>query len=363
MECNYKYRIIMLVVAAEPIALSTSIDLAPQPNSNTQGVDVTSPLAFIAGDSAPLHSVNSISGSNTSLASKLIVAIPSALTAPDLTALPPTKDVAQPSDPSAPPILSFTQTEQAIEAIRPVGKHPANFRHFKITVNGHPIKMALLAHPELYGSPYGDGAKKDTGIDSRAAIKKLHAGEYHTLIALDHFEYDVIKDRFDAISKTSAASRNIFLCHIEDLEASKPKDLQEVFDIVSISASKGSNIAFYCGAGFGRSGLLAASLKLREIIDQENNEAISSGKTLSLDLEKTVDLPDIRKKIIRTTRRVAQAIIFIREQDPEQGNNLRTYNARSSLEGPSIENQKQFLALEELEAKLCSEIRTARPDR
>ncbi len=232
------------------------------------------------------------------------------------------------------------------DSVTPVGRHPANFRQFQITMNGKPMMMALMAHPEKYGNPYGDGESADTGIGSLQAIKKVQAAGYHTLICLDHEDFSTIKDRWDKSSAEYSISTEINLMHMEDFTRPTLETFQKVDEIVAKSSAKGTNIIFYCGAGFGRSGVIAASVVLLENLRQIHQRGELSKE---IPLKETTVL-DIDDKPIQTTPEVSKAVGFVRTQDPENGTNLRARNARASLKGPTVEKDIQFNALEELEA-------------
>ena len=243
-----------------------------------------------------------------------------------------------------------------IEEVLPKGRHPANFRTFEINIQatGKKMLLALAAHPEKYGSPYGDGQSENTGIGASRALNKLITAGFHTIIAFEEEESNEIKERFTkegieiAAKKGTPVDTHFELIHMVDFSKPELSAMKKVHSLVVAASKRGQNVAFYCGAGFGRSGVMAAAVTLVENLTHKAKD-----KELRREMpDRTELIEDIDHNPVATTPAVKQAVEFVRTEDPENGYPLREFNARASKVGPTVEKPEQFKALEELEVDI-----------
>lgn len=243
-----------------------------------------------------------------------------------------------------------------IESVKPLGRHPANYRTIEINVGetGKPILLAMIAHPEKYGSAFGDGVSPDKGIDYRAAMTKLHTAGFHTLVAFEKEQTALMSDRFESAGHEISTltgkpiDSKYELIHMEDFTKPKMADMKRVHQLVVEASKKGHNIAFYCGAGFGRSGVMAAGVVLIEnLLSMAKADKLTKAPQTKTDKTTNIDFQEVT-----TTHEVRLAVDTVRREDPETGYDLREFNARASEKGPTVEKEGQFEALEELEADI-----------
>lgn len=244
---------------------------------------------------------------------------------------------------------------RAIESVGTYQRHPANYRSFPIEINGKPMLIAVMAHPKIFGTPNGDGIQPHTGIDSKIALEKMLKAGFTSFIALEESDSHDIRDQATEIATNLKIPLLGFEnLHVEDFTGTRQRVLDQAYSIAAKTAEQGGNLAIYCGAGFGRSGTVAASIFLTQnLINQHRKK----GKLKATGGDTTAKLYDQFFEEVLTTIEVARAVEFVRREDPETGVDLTAYNANSSEIGPTVETEDQFEALEILEervrAKFC----------
>ena len=260
---------------------------------------------------------------------------------------------------------------RTIESVEPAKMHPANLRAFVINIDGFDSLISLMGHPIHLGgdlsSPVDDDDlvvfedlfedAEEQGICYRETICKLQTAGCRTLISFDTGDFEKISTEWVAQGKKRfGETLPVHQFDILDFDAPESVIFEQVYQIAAKSAKLGHHIAFYCGYGFGRSGVVATSIKIREIISIR----IKLKEPL---LEKAPHSEPIllaENKTANTTPIVAEALNFIRSCDPERGNALIPKNPRASPVGPTVEELGQVRALERLERRLVEEFNKTR---
>ncbi len=237
-------------------------------------------------------------------------------------------------------LVMLTTAKEIVESVRPAGTHPANLRQFIVKIDGKPLIVSLLSHPEKFGSPYGSGKKVDEGIDSKATIAKLQAMGTKHLIAMDSDDFSLIQGRWLQNPEEKAY---IHALYVEDHTAPSQEILDKVHQIAQSAVRDSSHLAIYCRGGFGRSGTAACSLLIRQQIQM---------KVDLPPIEQKAEITDFNQKLHLTTPLVAASISFMRLCDPSAENDLRIYNQRASTSETTVETETQIRALEVLESRL-----------
>ncbi len=221
---------------------------------------------------------------------------------------------------------------EAMEALRPETRRPANIRLFEVKTDGSPLLMALMAHPEKYGTAYGSGIGKDVGIGSFATVRKVQAAGVRILVALEEHEYEVISKRWHDAAVKEGFEVESHLFHTTDHTPLTYESMTKITTLARKAVANNVGIAIYCGKGFGRSGQAGAAVIL------SNMREVVSGKT-----EHLIDMND-EKTVV--SHAVYSAVSALRERDPPAGGDLTLHNGRSSENGLTVETKEQIQALE-----------------
>lgn len=223
----------------------------------------------------------------------------------------------------------------AIEELRPNTRHPANLRLLLLQLEKQPLLLALMAHPEKYGTPYGPGVGDNIGIGSMAAFRKLQAAGITHLVALEKFEYDILADRWITLGKQNKLKTHAHLFSTEDMKPVSEQSLEGILKVAQNAASVGGGMVIYCTKGFGRTGQAASHLIMNS----------DPARSLPRDSGALLPVKDVSENEVEIPSHLAASIKALRSLDPPHGSDLKAHNSRSSSEGTSVETVDQIKAL------------------
>ncbi len=149
---------------------------------------------------------------------------------------------------------------------------PANFRVNKFTLGGKEVLIAGMARPN-YNDEYA----------VQARLKYLRDVENRTVLI------GLFQNSFEVQAKAQGLEYHFIPVH--DLPGKghpiSPERYDKIYEAVKKATNEGKLVTIHCGAGDGRTGTALASLKLRELLEQQASVNASTlddvpGKTVSV---------------------------------------------------------------------------------
>ena len=211
---------------------------------------------------------------------------------------------------------------------------PANFRVNKFTLGGKEVLIAGMARPN-YNDEYA----------VQARLKYLRDVENRTVLM------GLYQNSFEAQAK--AQGLEYYHIPVHDLPGKghpiSPERYDKIYEVVKKATSEGKLVTIHCGAGDGRTGTALASLKLRELLEQQASVKSSTlddipGKTVS------VHVSYGGAKDVPCTPFVKLAVEAVRQQ--------RIVSSNADLSGShSVETENDIDTLMNYEAHLRQKIK------
>lgn len=170
---------------------------------------------------------------------------------------------------------------------------PGNFRTHQFYLFGRPLEIAAMAGPH-------------NNKDPNEALAYLKTNQREVLIGL----HDVKDFTEDAIENGLSY---VYIPVRDFAQEPIPVDIYDkIYQAVRQATLDGKAVTIHCGAGDGRSGTALASLKLRELLEDEIIESALLGK-VDENISTTVHVP-MNPQEIPCTLMVKQAVEKTRQE-------------------------------------------------
>ncbi len=206
---------------------------------------------------------------------------------------------------------------------------PANYRENIININGQAMHIAGLANPD-------------------------NSHDYNNVNDLMHdlnsnYKIEVMIGLHQKKFTTEAAQNNIQYNHIEVEDLPNTGKLipietyDKIYNVVKQAQLDGKKVAIHCGAGDGRTGTALASLKLRELIEQNMKQDI-----------KILTTQDKKDQIVHTSwmGKDIQCTPLVKQAVEEIRNSRIPLNQAPTNGEHSVETENDILTLMQYETHL-----------